>query len=689
MSRELQFNEWSTKHLGKQTGSWYTPYLKQMGNDLNEFLNLDGYKENFFDYKNYEIYKKVYQEITNESDQAVEQIIEGVNKQYPVKIREKFKKIRILYAKRDHEEGTRSRPDNYGGIASYGAVLRAYLKFLYYADHPEEVYPQSIDKAEKKIWMYHLDDQEQRWSEEYENKYISLKGYELGSLERYESRELLEEAIEENSVEDAAALSAIYWQFISKAKEGDIVYVKTGQNLILAKGEITGEYYYEEDAENAHRYPVNWLRWGEWNLNLRIVSRPLTDFTEETKTLSYIDQVLTGEITEAGTHYLLFVEWLKDQEDSNGMKLEQELIKERLKTLDDLQNYYDIELYNIEEIERLEQIKERVSQEETKGDYVKNLGNNAVALESYIQYMTTSPTVIVGNEKYGKKEFLKEVFISEAKHNELKSILKNTKNIILTGPPGVGKTFIADRLAYSMMGEKDDSRIQFIQFHQSYTYEDFIEGFRPKDGEDGFKLEPGPFVKFAQTAIGDSKRPYFLIIDEINRGNLSKIFGELMMLIENDKRGKSLNLLYSKESFYVPKNLYIIGTMNTADRSLALLDYALRRRFAFIELTPSFENDTFKSHIKEYEDSKVMKDMIIKIKALNTVITEKISSDFVIGHSYFVDEALREDTKSRLHEIITYAIIPQLKEYWVDDPKTADEEIKKLEGFLDEFKYTN
>lgn len=689
MSLELKFNEWSTKHLGKATGSWYTPYLKQMGSDLKEFLNMDKYKDNFFKYESYKEYKKVYQSITGESDQAITQILEGSNKMYPVKARENFRKARKLYAQRDYEQGTRNRPDNFGGIASYGTVLRAYLKFIYYYDHPEAVYPKSIDKTGKKIWMYHLDDQEQRWAEEYEKEYISLKDCELGILERYESREIIEEAIEENNVEDATALSTVYWQFISEAKEGDMVYVKTGQNLILGKGEITGEYYYEEDAENTHRYPVNWLQTGEWNLNLRIVSKPLTDFTEETKTLTYIEQVLAGEITEAGTHYLLFIEWLKEQDNHKGMNLDQETINQRINTLDDIQSQYLNDLYNVEDIDRLRGLKDKITLDEINGVYTKNPGNNAIALESYIQYMATLPTIIVGHEKYGKQEFLEEVFISEEKYRELKSILENTKNIILTGPPGVGKTFIADRLAYSIMGEKDNSRIQFVQFHQSYTYEDFVEGFRPKEETDGFKLETGPFVRFANIAAEDSGRPYFMIIDEINRGNLSKIFGELMMLIENDKRGKSLNLLYSKKPFRVPENLYIIGTMNTADRSLALLDYALRRRFAFIELEPSLDNETFLSHINEYEDSETILKMISKIKSLNKVITSKISSDFMIGHSYFVDEALRENTKLRLSEIITYEITPQLKEYWIDDPITASEEIKKLEDFINEFKYTD
>lgn len=187
---------------------------------------------------------------------------------------------------------------------------------------------------------------------------------------------------------------------------------------------------------------------------------------------------------------------------------------------------------------------------------------------------------------YTKEDFLSEVFMPEEEYEKLSGILRIKKNIILQGAPGVGKTFAAKRIAFSMMGVKDVERVMMVQFHQSYSYEDFIMGFRPST--DGFELKRGAFYNFCKKAEIDGDNDYFFIIDEINRGNLSKIFGELFMLIENDKRGVSLQLLYSDEKFSVPKNIYIIGMMNTADRSLAMLDYALRRRFAFFEIKPGF-----------------------------------------------------------------------------------------------------
>ena len=130
---------------------------------------------------------------------------------------------------------------------------------------------------------------------------------------------------------------------------------------------------------------------------------------------------------------------------------------------------------------------------------------------------------------------------------------------------------------------KDKSRIEMVQFHQNYTYEDFIMGYKPTENG-GFAIKPGIFYQFCKKAADDKDRPYFFIIDEINRGNLSKIFGELLMLIESDYRDTSIKLAYRDEDFYVPSNLYIIGMMNTADRSLAMIDYALRRRFSFFEM---------------------------------------------------------------------------------------------------------
>lgn len=268
---------------------------------------------------------------------------------------------------------------------------------------------------------------------------------------------------------------------------------------------------------------------------------------------------------------------------------------------------------------------------------------------------------------YTKEDFLSEVFMPEDEYDKLSGILRIKKNIILQGAPGVGKTFVAKRIAFSMMGVKDVERVMMVQFHQSYSYEDFIMGFRPST--DGFELKRGAFYNFCKKAEIDGDNDYFFIIDEINRGNLSKIFGELFMLIENDKRGVSLQLLYSDEKFSVPKNIYIIGMMNTADRSLAMLDYALRRRFAFFEIKPGFTTDGFREYRMSLENEKFDK-LIACVESLNNVISndESLGDGFCIGHSYFCNLLPDTINDQILSGIVEYELIPLLKEYWFDEP---------------------
>ena len=267
-------------------------------------------------------------------------------------------------------------------------------------------------------------------------------------------------------------------------------------------------------------------------------------------------------------------------------------------------------------------------------------------------------------DAYTKSDFLDEVYMTEKRYENLVAVLRNKKNIILQGAPGVGKTFAARRLAWSMMGEKDDSRIEFVQFHQNYSYEDFMMGYKPV--EDGFELKYGIFYRFCQRAANQPDKEFFFIIDEINRGNMSKIFGELLMLIEKDYRGTKATLAYNGLSFSVPKNLYIIGMMNTADRSLAVIDYALRRRFSFFEVEPGFDSEGF-IHYQNGLNNEMLNELINKVKDLNREISldKSLGKGFCIGHSYFCGRDVC--TEEWLHSIVDYDILPMLSEYWFDD----------------------
>ena len=285
--------------------------------------------------------------------------------------------------------------------------------------------------------------------------------------------------------------------------------------------------------------------------------------------------------------------------------------------------------------------------------------------------------------EYSARQFLDEVYMGEERYDAIAGLLRTKKNIIMQGAPGVGKTYAAKRLAYSMMGVKDASRVMLIQFHQSYSYEDFIEGYRPSGA--GFELVKGAFYSFCKKAADDEENAYFFIIDEINRGNLSKIFGELFMLIESDKRGpkNKLQLLYSRELFYVPRNVHIIGMMNTADRSLAMLDYALRRRFAFVELRPAFDSDGFRKYCAGLDNPR-FEALVREVESLNRAITEdeSLGEGFCIGHSYFCNMEADACTDAALASIADYELIPMLKEYWFDEPRKVREWADRLHRSL-------
>lgn len=302
-------------------------------------------------------------------------------------------------------------------------------------------------------------------------------------------------------------------------------------------------------------------------------------------------------------------------------------------------------------------------------DYVESLEALVTGEEDASLPATPTPPPM-----YDKEAFLKEVYLSEARYERLSALLARKKNVILAGPPGVGKTYAAKRLAYSVMGAKDPSRVQMVQFHQSYSYEDFMMGYRPTESG-GFTLTEGPFYRFCEQARADDEdRPYFFIIDEINRGNISKIFGELLMLIESDKRGHDLRLLYKNETFSVPANVHIIGMMNTADRSLAVLDYALRRRFGFFEMTPGFDSAGF-GRWQQDAGSPTLDALVEAVTALNAAIADDpaLGRGFAIGHSFLSRPTDSDADDAWLSSVVEDELIPLLDEYWFDEPATAEE----------------
>ncbi len=268
--------------------------------------------------------------------------------------------------------------------------------------------------------------------------------------------------------------------------------------------------------------------------------------------------------------------------------------------------------------------------------------------------------------------------------------LQQRMNLILQGPPGTGKTWLARRLAYALIGRRDDRLVKRLQFHPNLSYEDFVRGHRPEAGK--LDLVDGPFLKIITAAQNDSNNKYVVVIEEINRGNPAQIFGEMLTLLEADKRNKDEALALAiprddNERFYIPPNVYVIGTMNVADRSLALVDLALRRRFTFVDLEPTF-GDPWRTWMRE--QGGVDENISRKIEQRMIALNEGISSDqslgdqFRVGHSYVTTSpgVKIDDPVAWFREVVETEIAPLLREYWFDQTKTADDhQGRLLEGF--------
>ncbi|CAM3303112.1 AAA family ATPase [Nosocomiicoccus ampullae] len=318
-----------------------------------------------------------------------------------------------------------------------------------------------------------------------------------------------------------------------------------------------------------------------------------------------------------------------------------------------------------------------------KNEIKVNVTEAAEILEAYYQeYINYKNTNKVVGDTNNMNSISDDIFLSKEEINQILRLLQRKKSIIFTGPPGVGKTFIAKNLINKYFSDVAESSIEMVQFHQSYSYEEFIEGLKPQmDGS--FSTEKGIFYNICKRAENDPEKDYFLIIDEINRGNTSNIFGELLLLLDSDKRSNyEIRLTYSKETFSIPENLYIIGTMNMADRSLSIIDYALRRRFAFFNIEPAFDKKKFEMHLCNVMNltQKDINNIVSTMSNINSKIEKTIGIDFVIGHSYFIENDDIDDVKQWLEDIFEFEVMPLLREYYYDN----NEKIKEFRYFIEE-----
>lgn len=279
-------------------------------------------------------------------------------------------------------------------------------------------------------------------------------------------------------------------------------------------------------------------------------------------------------------------------------------------------------------------------------------------------------------------------FVDETRLNGLLARLRQKKNLILQGPPGTGKSWLAKRLGFALIGAKDPDKVSAVQFHPSLSYEDFVRGFRPV-GDGRLESADGIFLRVVNRAVESTDTEFVVVIEEINRGNPAQIFGELLTLLETDKRTEeeAIELPHAGEKgdrvVHVPDNIHVIGTMNLADRSLAMVDFALRRRFAFATLQPEI-GERWQAWVADKcgVDADLARNIGNRIRALNDVIraAPNLGPNFCVGHSFVTPaEPLASGTTQEwFREVVETEIAPLLAEYWFDEPKRATEAVTAL-----------
>ena len=600
--------------------------------------------------------------------------------------------------------------------------------------------PQGLYGRNRRYWLVAPGENANRWEYCQQKGIICIGWHEMGNLSRFENREELQKLMHRKFVNikgDQKNNSLCLWQFANEIQLGDIIVCKKGRSSYIGYGIVTGEYEYNtEDSNMPNIRKVEWISSEVFNADHPIVTKTLTNISRYptyVKFLSDLYKIDDVNVTDSSdrNYYWLYAnpkiwriqdmvigqeQYYTAYNDSGNKRQKYEYFKQvkkgdlligyessptkrvvailevtqELHLDEDLNNevfYFKLNEFiakgmTYDEISANPELENSDPLRSSQGSLFK-----LTQSEFKILSQSSSPDLQT-LQPYDWEQIEQDVFADREHLEIILDALSSKKNIVLQGSPGVGKSFLAKRLAFLMMEEQDKSRVEMVQFHQSYSYEDFVQGFRPTESGH-FKLENGIFYRFCQRALTDPYNDYFFIIDEINRGNLSKIFGELMLLIENDKRSDNyaVSLTYSggkENKFYIPSNVHIIGTMNTADRSIALVDYALRRRFAFIEIEPTF-NRAFSQHLeKSGIPLRFIEGLVIRLSALNETIESDsgLGKGFVIGHSYFCCSSPIDNPNDWLRRIIDLELEPLLREYWFDNESKWKDEVRKLRNHI-------
>lgn len=584
-----------------------------------------------------------------------------------------------------------------------------------------------------KYWTYSPGENASKWGQCTSEGIMCIGWDDVGDLNYYTSREEMQEAIKVFYPSEGSAKndSLAVWQFLKEMKPGDVVFAKKGLNKIIGRGIVKSDYVFDDDrSEFKHIRKIKWTDIGEWHIDDRPAMKTLTDITRYKDFVATLNRLIDGkneqpvETTEKQYYWLnanpqywkvdsravgeeqsytayndkgnrrQIFKYFKAVKPGDKLICYETTPTKRIKALCEITRglHTDKDGDEVFDFRIIERAKYQVHWSEfVKHDKFKD-SEVCRGAQGSLYHLTKeeydflveqthrntegeSAPIEEPEPEYKSYSFETDKdkpFISKEEFFGLVKQLEYNKNIILQGAPGVGKTFLARKIAYQMMEEENDSHIAMVQFHQSYSYEDFIQGIRPT--KDGFRVKNGIFYKFCKTAIQHPKEKFFFIIDEINRGNISKVFGELMMLIEADKRNDkyAISLTYSEEDdvpFYVPENLYIIGCMNTADRSLAHIDYALRRRFSFIKLRPEF-GDAFIEFLVQMGIPASFADKVCrKLNKVNAIIQANslLTEGKMIGHSYFCAYNQGQTPEIWWDDIMKYKVLPYIEEICFDE----------------------
>lgn len=601
---------------------------------------------------------------------------------------------------------------------------------------------QSHPKGEHKYWLIAPGEKASEWEQFHDSGIVAIDWTGMPDLAEFASREEMGLRLQRLYPSDKAKTndSLACWEFCNEMAPGDVVFAKQGIKRILGAGVIQSDYTFDEERDSFnHVRRVQWGPKGSWEMpsHRSLPLKTLTDVTDDAALVKIltelnglmIPETFDGPKSTGSTGKMRFW-WLNanpkiwsladaavgsvqtySTHNDKGNKRQRYRYFHEVKPGDLVIGYAtnpamkivsiceitrgifqgesgeEIEFKKVEHLDRpvlLEELRKVPALSESEpftqaqGSLFRLTPAEYESIRALIDETQDDDSGPV--RQYSKQSALAGLFLAESEFDELLDSFREKKNLVLQGAPGVGKTFIAKRLAFALMAEEDPNRVQMVQFHQSYSYEDFVQGFRPTN-KATFELKNGIFHQFCRAAQREeqSQKPYVFIIDEINRGNLSRIFGELMMLIESDKRGSQyrMPLTYSPdEEFYVPSNVHLLGLMNTADRSLAMVDYALRRRFRFMTLEPQFNAPGFRAQLKlaGASDEFVSK-VVSRMSRLNEKIVEdkkNLGVGYRIGHSFFCPPQGTTANQEWYRRVIESEILPLIREYWLDEEKEID-----------------